>query len=209
MSSVLKCPLFLTHWGRATHICVGKLTIIASDNGLSPERRQAIIWTNSGIFLIRPLGTNFSEIFIGNQTFSFMKMHLKMSSAKWRPFCLSLNVLSVLLPMPIVRYWLLSSACVCPVILTSLWLYCRSSVHCGLVGLLCCMEGEAALSGLLRVYPSMRDYWRWGGAAGVGKGPLVKEGTIALEGSSWGWEACVFPWRGADVVTAESRFAPS
>ena len=26
----------LTHWGRATHICVGKLTIIGSDNGLSP-----------------------------------------------------------------------------------------------------------------------------------------------------------------------------
>ena len=33
----------LTHWGRVTHICVGKLTIIGSDNGLSPERRQAII----------------------------------------------------------------------------------------------------------------------------------------------------------------------
>ena len=28
-----------------THICVGKLTIIGSDNGLSPGRRQAIIWT--------------------------------------------------------------------------------------------------------------------------------------------------------------------
>ena len=38
----------LTHWGRVTHICVGKLTIIGSDNGLSPERRQAIIWTNIG-----------------------------------------------------------------------------------------------------------------------------------------------------------------
>ena len=33
----------LTHWGRATHICVGNLTIIGSDNGLSPGRRQAII----------------------------------------------------------------------------------------------------------------------------------------------------------------------
>ena len=53
---------FLTHWGRVTHICVGKLTIIGSDNGLSPERRQAIIWTNAGILLIGPLGTNFSEI---------------------------------------------------------------------------------------------------------------------------------------------------
>ena len=33
----------LTHWGQATHICVGDLTITGSDNGLSPGRRQAII----------------------------------------------------------------------------------------------------------------------------------------------------------------------
>ena len=33
----------LTHWGQVTHICVGKITIIGSDTGLSPERRQAII----------------------------------------------------------------------------------------------------------------------------------------------------------------------
>ena len=76
----------LTHWGRVTHICVGKLTSIGSDNGLSPGRRQAIIWTNAGILLIGPLGTNFSEILIGIQTFSFKKTHLKMASAKWRPF---------------------------------------------------------------------------------------------------------------------------
>ena len=80
---------FFTHWGRVTHICVIKLTIIGSDNGLSPGRRQAIIWTNAGILLIGPIGTNFSEILIGIQTFSFKKMHLKMSSAKLRPFCLS------------------------------------------------------------------------------------------------------------------------
>ena len=85
-------PLKLTHWGRATHISVGNLTIIGSDNGLSPWRRQAIIWTIAGILLIGPLWTNFSEILIGIQTFSFKKMHLKMSSAKWRPFCIGLNV---------------------------------------------------------------------------------------------------------------------
>ena len=84
----------LTHWGRVTHICVGKLTIIASDNGLSPGRRQAIIWTNDGILVCGPLGTNFIEILIGIKTFSFKKMHSKMSSAKWRPFCLGLNVLN-------------------------------------------------------------------------------------------------------------------
>ena len=87
-------PIRLTHWGRVTHICVSKLTIIGLDNGLSPGRRQAIIWTNAGILLIGPLGTNFNEILIGNQTFSFKKMHMKMSSAKWRPFCLGLNVLT-------------------------------------------------------------------------------------------------------------------
>ena len=47
-----------------THIYVNKLTTIGSDNGLSPDRRQAIIWTNAGILLIGLLGTNFSEIFI-------------------------------------------------------------------------------------------------------------------------------------------------
>ena len=61
----------LTHWGRVTHICVRKLTLIGSDNGVSPGRHQAIIWTNAGILLIGPLGTNFSENLIGIQTFSF------------------------------------------------------------------------------------------------------------------------------------------
>ena len=84
----------LTHWGRVRHICVGSLTIIVSDNGLSPGRRQAIIWTNVGRLLIGPLGTNFSEIIIEILTFSFKKMRLKASSAKWRPFCLGLNVLN-------------------------------------------------------------------------------------------------------------------
>ena len=76
------------------HICFGNLTIICSDNGLSPGRRQVIIWTNAGILLIRTLGTNFNGILIKIHTFSFMKMHLKMSSAKWRQYCLGLNVLS-------------------------------------------------------------------------------------------------------------------
>ena len=91
--SVASPVLFLTHWVRVTHICVGKPTIIGSDNGLSPDRRQAIIWTNDGILLIAPLGTNFSEIVTGIQAFSFKRMHLKMSSAKLRPFCHGLNVL--------------------------------------------------------------------------------------------------------------------
>ena len=85
----------LTHWGRVTHICVGNLTIIGSNNGLSPGRRHAFIWTNAGILLIGPLGINFSEILIEINTFSFNKMHLKMSSAKWRLFLVGLNVLNL------------------------------------------------------------------------------------------------------------------
>ena len=84
----------LTHWGRVTHICVSKITIIGSDYGLSPGRRQAIIWTNAGILLISNLGTNFNEILSKIHTFSFKEMHLKMLSAQWRLFRLGLNELT-------------------------------------------------------------------------------------------------------------------
>ena len=43
-----------------------KQVSIGWDSGLSPIRRQAIIWTNAGILFIGPLGTNFSEIFDRN-----------------------------------------------------------------------------------------------------------------------------------------------
>ena len=83
----------LTHWGRVTHICVSKLTIIGSDNDLSPGRRPPIIWTNAGMLLIEPLGRKFSEILIAIYPFLFKKIHLKMSSGKCRPFCIGVNVL--------------------------------------------------------------------------------------------------------------------
>ena len=106
----------LTHWGRVTHICIGNLSIIGSDNGLSPGRRQAITWTNVGILLIGPLGTNFSEILIEIHTFLFKKVHLKMSSGKWRPFCLCLNVLMTLLICCVMKcYSLLSDSFPFPV----------------------------------------------------------------------------------------------
>ena len=89
--SVFTC---LTHCGQVMHICVSKLTNIGSDNGLSPGRRQAIISINGGILLDRPLVTNFCEILIEIRIFSFKKMHSKMLSGKWRPFCPGLNVLS-------------------------------------------------------------------------------------------------------------------
>ena len=43
-----------------------------SYNGLSPDRRQAIIRTNAGILLIGPLETNFSEIWIEILTYIFI-----------------------------------------------------------------------------------------------------------------------------------------
>ena len=52
---------------------------------------QAIIWTNAGILLIRPLGTKPNEMFIKIHTFSFRKTNLEISSGKWRPFVSALN----------------------------------------------------------------------------------------------------------------------
>ena len=69
------------------------LATIGSDNGLSPVQCQAIIQTNIGLLLIEPLGTNFSKISVEINQFSYFKMHLKMSSAKWWPYCICLNVL--------------------------------------------------------------------------------------------------------------------
>ena len=44
-----------THWGLVTHTCICNPTIIGSDNGLSPGRRQAIIWANAEILLTGPI----------------------------------------------------------------------------------------------------------------------------------------------------------
>ena len=50
---------------------------IGSDNGLSPILRQAIIWASTRLLLIESLGTNFSEIWVKIQNFSFKKMHFE------------------------------------------------------------------------------------------------------------------------------------
>ena len=84
----------LTHRGWVRYICFDSRTISGLDNGLAPGRHQAITWTNAGILLIGPLGTKLNEILIKIHTFSFKKMHLKMSSGKCWPFCFGLNVLT-------------------------------------------------------------------------------------------------------------------
>ena len=84
----------LTHWDRVTHICVGKLAIIGLDNGLSPGRRQAIIWTDSGIVLIGPLRNKLQWNFI-RHSYSFIKENalknvvFEMASILSRPQCVN------------------------------------------------------------------------------------------------------------------------
>ena len=76
----------LTHWGRVTHICVGKLIITGSDNGLSPDRRQAIIWTNARVLPIWPLGKN-TAIFIDENARETVVC--EMASILSRPQCVN------------------------------------------------------------------------------------------------------------------------
>ena len=65
---VLFCCEVSVGWSRSTkslwpsdaYIYINDLTIISSDNGLSPDRHQAIIWTNAGILLIGHLEINFN-----------------------------------------------------------------------------------------------------------------------------------------------------
>ena len=104
-ASVVNFCSLLTCWSWVTRICFGRLTIIGSDNGLSPRWCQAIIWTNAGILLIGPLGPNFSEILIAIQTFSLRKICLKMSSAKYCPF--HLNVFMHILMIPVHNFCLI------------------------------------------------------------------------------------------------------
>ena len=82
-----------THTHTHIYICVAKITISVSDNGLSPGRRQAILWNNAGILLIGLSGTNFSETLVGIQTFHSRKRTWKCCLQKWRIFCLGLNEL--------------------------------------------------------------------------------------------------------------------
>ena len=78
----------LTHRGLVTHTCVSKLTILGSDNGLSPGRRQAIIWTTAGILLAEHLGQTSMNI-----QSKFIHFNSRKSIGKWWPFCLGLNML--------------------------------------------------------------------------------------------------------------------
>ena len=92
---IIKLLSFFNSLSWQMHIRISRLTIIGSDNGLSPGWWQAIIWTNSGIFLIGPSETNFREIFI--EIYSFIKENAfenvvwKMEAILSRPQCVKEN----------------------------------------------------------------------------------------------------------------------
>ena len=87
-----------------TDVWLSKFTIIDSDNGLSPGRHQTIIWTNAGILLIGPVGTNFSEILITVCIFllkknAFENVIWKMAAILSQPQCVNpLNAVFVMSP---------------------------------------------------------------------------------------------------------------
>ena len=68
-----------------TYICVRKPEHYTSNDGLSSDRRYAIIWTNDGMLLIGSSGTLRSEIWVQIQSMLHEQMNCEMSSAKWRP----------------------------------------------------------------------------------------------------------------------------
>ena len=77
---------------------VSKLTIIDSDNGLSPDRRQAIIWANAGILVIGPLGRKVSGMLIEIYRVSLKKNAFenvvwKMATILCQPQCVNKMVI--------------------------------------------------------------------------------------------------------------------
>ena len=98
--------LFETEW--RIYVSVN-FVIIGSDNGLLLDRHQVIIQTIAGILLIGPLVTNHDEIIIKIQQMFFKKMHLKISSAKFRHFfsrlqCVKNAMFQMISILPHLRY---------------------------------------------------------------------------------------------------------
>ena len=73
-----------------TYIYADNPTLVGSDNGFSPGRRQAIIWTNDGILFIRPFGTqwNFNRhLQISNQENAYENVVCEMAAILSQPQC--------------------------------------------------------------------------------------------------------------------------
>ena len=101
---ILEDKDLLTQWGRVMYICVSKL-------GHLWFRQWLVAWLAPSHYLNQcwnivnwTLGNKLHWKFFKLYTFSFKKMHLKMPSGKWLPFCLSLNEL--ILPRQYTCIWL-------------------------------------------------------------------------------------------------------
>ena len=79
--------IFARLFWRLFRIIFQMTAIIVPDNGLSPVWRKANIWNIDGWSFIRPFGKKVSMY-----SFLLKNMNLKISSAKWWPLCLGLNV---------------------------------------------------------------------------------------------------------------------
>ena len=80
--SCCKQPVILTCWGRAiTHICVSKIN------------HHLLQYLNQCWFIVNWVPGNKMQWNLNtNSNFSFRKINLKISTVKWQPFCLGLNV---------------------------------------------------------------------------------------------------------------------
>ena len=80
-----------THWGRVTHICVNKLSILGSDNGLAPTRHYLKqCWIIFNCTLRNKLQWNFnrnSNIFIHENAFE--SVVCEMAFILSRPQCVN------------------------------------------------------------------------------------------------------------------------
>ena len=70
-------------WNNGHEVGIANLTIIGSDNGLAPCRRQAVIWTNHGISSTGPSGTNLSD------TKKCENVVWKIAAILSRPWCVN------------------------------------------------------------------------------------------------------------------------
>ena len=72
----------LTHWGRMTHICVSKLTIIGSDNWYRLAGVKRLSEPMLGYYQL----DRSKQTSVNSCIFQFRKLHLQLSSGNWRPF---------------------------------------------------------------------------------------------------------------------------
>ena len=96
-------PNIITHWGLVTHICISKWAIIGSDNGLSPGRRQAIIWTNNGWYIVKWAPRNKLQWNLNQNSYIFIQENVfeivvwKMAAILSQPQCVKDQIEMILI----------------------------------------------------------------------------------------------------------------